>query len=175
MSDSLLPPNASPLELAVESSMAGRSLPLRHRDLWSADKCPSNLLPWLAWALSVKTWDATWSDSKKRSVIKSSITTARVKGTRASMETALAAFGIQSSSIVEWFQTGGGGAAHTFKILNVANDLNTRIAIESEVNRVKPLRSTYTIDSSAIAATANIYTAASFQPYIWQRLDCAAN
>lgn len=59
---SLLPPNATELERALELLIDARigdiSTPLR--DLWSAENCPEALLPWLAWALSVDQWSADW-------------------------------------------------------------------------------------------------------------------
>ena len=51
MSQTLLPPNASPLERALESVAADRIEAIeteRVRTLWTPANCPTPLLPWLA-------------------------------------------------------------------------------------------------------------------------------
>ena len=54
MSRDLLPANATPLERALAETTARLSdVAVPIRDLWSPENCPTELLPWLAWALSV--------------------------------------------------------------------------------------------------------------------------
>ena len=72
MPDSLLPPNATPLELALEQAAAlygdaGRDVPVA--DVWRPATCPPALLPWLAWALSVRGWDAAWPVDVQRQAV----------------------------------------------------------------------------------------------------------
>ena len=99
MSESLLPPNATPLEKAVEQSTKRLSGPDMTEaaeaigDLWQADRVPRDLLSWLAWALSVDEWDDAWSDDQKRGVIRESITVHKQKGTVASVRRVLRAAG----------------------------------------------------------------------------------
>jgi len=51
----LLPVGSSPLEVAAARACAEiENTPVPLRRLWSPDDCPANLLPWLAWAFSVK-------------------------------------------------------------------------------------------------------------------------
>lgn len=78
----LLPPNSTPLERAL-SGPTGRltAIPTPIDALWRWDECPSNLLPWLAWALSVDFWDETWPDARKRALIRESFELHRKKGT----------------------------------------------------------------------------------------------
>lgn len=84
---SLLPPNSTPFERAESLTSAARyPLPyeiVRHAvDPW---KCPSHLLPWLAWSWSVDLWNDKWSDERKRQVIARAIELHRLKGTPAGL------------------------------------------------------------------------------------------
>jgi len=94
MDDSLLPPNANAHERALESAMArATDLPTPLRDLWNADTCPVHLLPWLAWALSVREWDSRWQEADKRKTIRQAIAIHRTKGTVSAVRDALQAAG----------------------------------------------------------------------------------
>lgn len=101
-SDSLLPPNATPLELAIEGATCV-PLPIPNQTLWRPWECPAALLPWLAHSLSVDTWEPTWTEETKRRVIATSVAVHRIKGTRASMRAALEAAGYGDAVIVEGF------------------------------------------------------------------------
>ena len=107
MSRDLLPANATPLERALSEATARLSdvvVPIR--DLWSPDSCPVNLLPWLAWALSVDHWEASWSEDYKRAVIQAAIAVHRHKGTPFAVESLLQALGYQAT-VEEWPQYNG--------------------------------------------------------------------
>lgn len=102
MTARLLPPNATPLEAASADAIGARfdrAVPIR--DLWSPDRCPAALLPWLAWALSVDVWDAAWPEDVKRRAIRESLSIHRIKGSRASVERAVAAMDLGKVEIVE--------------------------------------------------------------------------
>lgn len=106
MSKSLLPPNATPLEQATETSMAlAFDLPVEIDKLWSADTCPAPLLPYLAWALSVDTWDTDWPETVKRQTVASAVYVHRYKGTPAGIKAALNALDL-GVTISEWFEHG---------------------------------------------------------------------
>ena len=119
MMNSLLPPNATRLERALE---AGVCLPPDVDAAALADMvadpmtAPAWLLPWLAYGESVDTWDADWSEEDKRTTIASSIAQHRIKGTRASVETVLARFD-QLARLVEWHQATPRRPAHTFDVI----------------------------------------------------------
>ncbi len=83
MSDSrLLPVGSSPLEVAAAKACAEITrVPVPLRTLWNPATCPVNLLPYLAWALSVDRWDERWSETTKRSVITASFYVHKHKGT----------------------------------------------------------------------------------------------
>lgn len=109
MSESLLPPNSSALELAVSRTGAQLSaLPVPARYVRDPKLCPGGLLPYLAWELSVDEWIAEWSEEVKRRVIGESVTIHRHKGTRGAVRRALAAvFGEEGFTLIE-----GAAAGH---------------------------------------------------------------
>lgn len=113
MFKTLLPPNSTTLELATEASMAiafDHDVAIDH--LWSADDCPIELLPYLAWALSVDTWNTDWPEHVKRQVVASAVYVHRFKGTPAGIKAALKALDL-GVTISEWFDHGGD--PYTFK------------------------------------------------------------
>lgn len=109
----ILPPNATALETALDRNMT-RSFPtdLTLDKTWAAADCPVSLLPFLAWALSVDVWDSNWPESVKRQVVASAVYVHRFKGTRAGLTQALAALDL-GVTISEWFEHGG--EPYTFK------------------------------------------------------------
>ncbi len=149
---SLLPFNASELEKHLEATMCRASdIPVPIDTLWNASTCPENLLPWLAWALSVDTWDSAWPESVKRQVIADSVHVHRIKGTLSSVRRVLSGLNIQAE-ISEWFEHGG--PPHTFRLTAWTDDqeigggaplLNAALYrnLVSVVNNVKPVRSHY--------------------------------
>lgn len=99
---SLLPPNSTPQERAIEAATARvGDVPVPVDTLWSPERCPAALLPWLAWSLSVDTWEATWPETVKRQVIAASFAVHQRKGTVWSVREALAAAGFGDARIVE--------------------------------------------------------------------------
>lgn len=94
---SLLPPNATAQERAIEAAVTRLgNVPIGIDNLWNPDACPLALLPWLAWGLSVDDWDSAWTEDQKRQVIKQAVSTQRIKGTRASVQRSLNAYGNRS-------------------------------------------------------------------------------
>lgn len=68
---SILPPNATPLERAMETADARRAaLPVELiREVWNPQTCPVELLPYLAWGLGLEIWKDEWPEAKKRDVV----------------------------------------------------------------------------------------------------------
>lgn len=99
----LLPPNASALEVALDKAVAGRraTLPSIVPSLWNANTCPQPLLPYLAWSLSVNEWDEKWSTEKKRAAITDAPEIQRHKGTPQGVRRALAAIGQGNAQLIE--------------------------------------------------------------------------
>lgn len=117
MPKTVLPPNATALEVALDKNNAKRfdvlmAATSESSKTWSATDCPAALLPFLAWALSVDTWNSNWPEKVKRQVISSSVFVHRHKGTRAGLDMALKALDL-GVIISEWFEHGGD--PYTFK------------------------------------------------------------
>lgn len=109
MSESLLPPNATPLERALElSSLRMTAMPLPLRELWRYQDCPAHLLPWLAWALGVDDWSPAWSEGTKRIAIRDALLVQQRKGTLWALKQAVLAAGHGSARVIE-----GNGGGHT--------------------------------------------------------------
>lgn len=147
---SLLPPNALATERSVEGAMsriADVGAPLRA--LWNPASCPADLLPWLAWSLSVDTWRPEWPDYVKRARLASAISIQRHKGTTKSVRDVVESFG-GAVEIVEWWQTTPKGIPHTFDLTLTlsGNDGQQATAqfvddVIAEVNKTKPVRSQF--------------------------------
>lgn len=87
MSEHLLPGNATPFERAGAGTVARLSdVPTPIEQLWRPWDCREDLLPWLAWALSVDVWDDDWPEERKRSVVARAIALHRIKGTEAGLK-----------------------------------------------------------------------------------------
>lgn len=99
----LLPPNATALETALDATVAQRiaAVPTVIPSLWNADTCPALLLPYLAWALSVDEWDNTWSIDRKRAVIREARSIHAKKGTPAAIRHTLTTMGQADAEIIE--------------------------------------------------------------------------
>ncbi|MCG9597054.1 phage tail protein I [Vibrio sp. Isolate25] len=68
---SKLPPSASPLERVMEQIFF-EEIALIERDIkdfLDPYKCRADLLPYLAWEMSVDDWDESWDEKTKRDVI----------------------------------------------------------------------------------------------------------
>ena len=99
----LLPPNATPLERALEAATRPRASEEVIRQVWDPWACPAKLLPWLAWAFSVDYWEEGWSEDQKRAVIAASIEVHQRKGTPAAMRNAVRPLGLELT-LLEWWQ-----------------------------------------------------------------------
>ncbi len=148
----LLPPNATELERAIEQASARiEDVPVLVATLWDPDRCDARWLGWLAWALSVDVWDAGWDDKTKREVIKQAVPVHRVKGTIGAVRRALATLGIRID-ITEWFEYGPDENAvpHIFRldayadnIFEVGYVMDARLLdmVARVIESVKPVRS----------------------------------
>lgn len=151
MTTSLLPPNATPLERALEAATARiGDVPVPLADLWNPHTCPLAFLPWLAWALSVDSWDPDWPEETKRAAVASSIDEHRHKGTRFAVEAVVERYDALIE-IVEWHEAGGTGVPHTFEatlpmVIDGAAPGGKRSTaafaeqIIRDIDRAKPLR-----------------------------------
>ncbi len=90
MENDLLPPNATKLE----KDLAGQSAIINHllvdiSQLWDARKIPGGFLPWLAWSLSLDSWQENWDQDLKRQLVAESVRDHKHKGTRSAVEQAI--------------------------------------------------------------------------------------
>lgn len=92
----MLPPNASPFEIALERAAAGPGVDVVLPAAVHAATAPADLLPWLAWGVGADDWSPGWSVERKRAYILEAIALQRKKGTlwavRRSLE--LAGYGV---------------------------------------------------------------------------------
>jgi len=177
---SLLPPNASPLERAFEGATARLGdVPTPLRDLWNPDTCPADLLPWLAWALSIDAWKPYWPEHIKRARLRAAIAIQRSKGTAASVRAVVAAFG-GSVQLREWWQLDPPGEPHTFEmLLTLAGEGGETATAQfvddviGEVSRTKPVRSHFTF-TQGLQAAAGVGVVAGGRVAVCRRLQLQA-
>lgn len=175
---SVLPPNASALETAVDLITARRlddvGTPLRA--LWSAQDCPADLLPWLAWALSIDQWDPAWPERTRRLRVAEAIAVQRRKGTYDSVDRVIRAFG-GNLTLREWWQQSPPGTPHTFAVTvslpgqgeGSAPTAALVDAVIAEIEATKPLRSHFTF-TLAQRAVGRIGLRAASRPVTYARL-----
>jgi phage tail P2-like protein len=111
----LLPRSASAREqalLAAELARLSLQLPEMIATVWDPTTCPVELLPWLAWAVSVDVWHTDWPEATRRAVIAAAPGVHRLKGTRRAVRSALDALGIKAD-IVEWWEASPPGRRGT--------------------------------------------------------------
>ena len=113
---SLLPANSRPLERELATLTARiETIPAPFEQIWDADNCPAEYLPFLAFAWSVDEWNDAWSVETQRSVIRNSIWVHQRKGTLGAVKRALSAMNYETS-VIEWFDKSPKGAPGTFSI-----------------------------------------------------------
>ncbi|MCP3788924.1 MULTISPECIES: phage tail protein I [Pseudomonas] len=113
---SLLPDNAVPLERrTAEALQRIERVPVPIRDLMNPARCPTALLPYLAWAFSVDRWDSHWTEAAKRRAIHSSFAVHSCKGTIGALRRVVEPLGYLIE-IVEWFHTEPHGIPGTFAV-----------------------------------------------------------
>ena len=160
---SLLPPNATVVERAIEMAAARiENVPTPARHMWNPQTCPTQLLPWLAWAFSVDEWDTTWTEVQKRATIATSYSVHRRKGTIGAVRRALGALDLDID-IIEWFQETPKGDPHTFRIaVSAAQDeapMEKLLKLLAVLNSAKNLRSHLRSIDVSVLSSAELYTA----------------
>lgn len=177
----LLPPNAAPGTRSIAASMARISdVPVPLRELWNPYTCPLELLPWLAWALSIDAWKSYWPEAVKRERVAQAIAIQRHKGTAQSVRDVIASFG-GSVDLREWWEQEPQGVPHTFDMsLTLSGEGGTEATAEyvddviAEVSRTKPVRSHFTF-TQGVNAMCSIGVFAVARAVIYRRLSFAAS
>lgn len=176
MNNSLLPPNSTETERVLERVMQRASqLAVPLRELWNPDTCPTHLLPWLAWSLSLDNWQPYWPEAVKRERIRTAIDIQRRKGTVQSVRDVVRSFGA-SLSLREWWQQTPAAEPHTFSVVltlgrGAPNTIEYQNDIISELNRTKPVRSHYSLTLGLSAAGA-LGLAGAARPITYRRIQC---
>jgi len=162
MTNTLMPPSSSPLEKAADLTAAHHieAIPIeRIFDQWHPQRCPAELLGWLAWAVSVDDWNSDWPEQVKRDVIESSVEVHRHKGTLYSVKQALSSLAIETQ-IAEWTENTQTNVPHSFIVSAFANqnfasgsesvlDENFYQLVRQQVTNTKPARSRFAIHVGA--------------------------
>jgi len=146
---SILPSNSTLLEQNIER--VNHALPVPLRELWRVDSCPSNLLPWLAWSLSVDVWDEQWSEEIKRNVIRNSVEIHKHKGTLYAVELAIESLGVDAT-VTEWGDSNEIGRGR-FNVDILASDKGIdsgfkQKALRKFIDRSKRLSADYAITAN---------------------------
>lgn len=127
---SLLPDNLSELERDLDAAIARmEDIEIPISTLWDPWGCPIELLPWLAWAVSVDSWHSHWTEDVKRRTVANSLDLHRIKGTRPAVELAIESLGLEYR-LLEWFQESPKAEPGTFK-LDVYIEDNSYSAIDN--------------------------------------------
>lgn len=178
---SLLPPNATSAERALELAMRSGIDLSAVGTLWNPETCPADVLPFLGWGLAISHWDAGWSEAQKRAAIAAAIPFHQRKGTRAAVEEVLARFH-PLLSVVEWWQANPRRDPHTFEVRAPAGPggidasfltTDTAEAIIRDVAAAKNARSHFDF-VFALEAQATLWIAGGFTTGTIHRADYAA-
>lgn len=116
---------------AATAKLSGITVAIR--TLWTPTACPVDLLPYLAWALSVDRWDKDWPAERKIAVIQRSYWLHRRKGTRAAVRRVIEDMGF-SATFAEWFDVGDDPG--TFRLEVDVNEIGLTPKTLDELNRL---------------------------------------
>jgi phage tail P2-like protein len=174
-------PNPTPLMRALEQAI-GRleAIPVPIASAWNPDTCPVELLPYLAWSLSIDVWSPDWPEAVKRERIRRAMIIQQSKGTRSSIEEVVAAFG-GSVAIREWWEMVPPGRPHTFDMILGLTGAGGYVPsaalvdqVITDITRTKPVRSHFTFTLS-LSAVGSIGKVGAIRPvsYARLRLDAA--
>jgi phage tail P2-like protein len=161
VANSLLPPNATPLETALASAMARiGAVPVPLRTLLSASTAPLAVIPWLAWEMAVYRWDADWSEARRRDGVANAITNHRHRGTRGAMDDLLAEYD-STLTLLEWWEPGGSGVPFTFWVNLPTNGASASSAtatfatsLMTDIGLTKPARALFEFRQTATATVS---------------------
>ena len=175
---SLLPPNAKPSERAIETAMRADIDLSAVGTLWNPATCPADVLPFLAWGLSIAHWDAEWTEAEKRAAIAAAIPYHKIKGTRAAVEQVLARFH-PLLTVIEWWEANPRRAPGTFEVRAPAAigadflTAETATAIIRDVAAAKRASAHFDF-VQVLEAQANLWLAQSAQAGTFARVEMAA-
>lgn len=176
---SLLPPNATNAERALEDAMRVGADISMVGTLWNPLTCPPEVLPFLAWGLSISRWDENWTLAEKRAETAGAIQFHQRKGTRGIVQEVLSRFH-PLLEIVEWWEANPRGIPGTFEVRAPAPDIpasflttETAAAIIRDVASVKPVSRHFDFVQS-LEAQATLWLNGTAMTATFARFDMAA-
>jgi phage tail P2-like protein len=156
MSKTLLPPNSTDLEEALDLVVAQRIEALRAefaRRL-DPDECSPSDLTYLSEVAEVFVWDEAWPDERKRAAIKNTMYLRTIRGTIGAVKKGLIALEVEGD-VVPWWKDEENIKNGTFEVFAWANDniasgnpvlsAEKFALIRDVVDALKPLKSRYAI------------------------------
>ncbi|WP_438284258.1 phage tail protein I [Pseudomonas alabamensis] len=117
---SLLPPNATQLERALEVACDQNVDPDIIRGVADSARCPPNFLPWLGWAMKVEGWEAANTEDQQRALIRQAIPIHKTKGTVGAIRRVLRAVNV-NADLKDWREIPN-GVPYTFQVTTWANE-----------------------------------------------------
>ncbi|MBN6064196.1 phage tail protein I [Aggregatibacter actinomycetemcomitans] len=162
ISNHLLPLGSTPLEKrAAEILKSAVENPIIIADLINPERCPPELLAYLAWAFSVDKWDENWTEEVKRIAIKQSFLVHKHKGTIAAVKRVVEPIGYLVE-LKEWFAMQPQGKAGTFSITVEVSEAGLNEQTYNElvrlINDVKPVSRHLIQLAIAISPTGTLNT-----------------
>ena len=162
ISSHLLPLGSTPLEKhAAEILKSAVENPVIIADLINPERCPPQLLAYLAWAFSVDKWDENWTDEVKRIAIKQAFFVHKHKGTIAAVKRVVEPIGYLVE-LKEWFAMQPQGKEGTFSITIEVSEIGLNEQTYNElvrlINDVKPVSRHLIQLAIAISPTGTLNT-----------------
>ena len=162
ISSHLLPLGSTPLEKhAAEILKSSVENPVIIADLINPERCPPQLLAYLAWAFSVDKWDENWTDEVKRIAIKQAFFVHKHKGTIAAVKRVVEPIGYLVE-LKEWFAMQPQGKEGTFSITIEVSETGLNEQTYNElvrlINDVKPVSRHLIQLAIAISPTGTLNT-----------------
>lgn len=154
----LLPPNTTDPELALEQVMAHvGDEPIDIRTVKSADTCPLDLLPWLAWENAISYWNTEWTEDQQRAIVGNAAQVNKSRGTPGAVKRALASIDI-SADLIEWFNENPKAAPYTYRIVIHGNNITDSqieqvVALSTDVKNGRSYLTGISINEQKISGT----------------------
>lgn len=98
---SILPKQATPLEMALERINIKRLNSISFVNLWDWQNCPLAFLPYLAWATGVFYWNDDWSEKEKRETCRRAILNGRKMGSLNTLKDVLKVAGYGDAIVIK--------------------------------------------------------------------------
>jgi len=146
---SLLTPNSTKLEIALEKSLSrSTQIDVEIDRLWNVDTMHEDFLPYLAWSVGCDIWSTNMNLEEKKILIKEYLTIRALKGTKAAIEKAYKVLGLRAEIIENPLDINGQPMAFKFLLRIVGQRIspNYLAEIRRMTDSLKPLKTYYDIE-----------------------------